>query len=56
MSAPLIFSKDDLREQENFNFTAIDQYWQDKGFTEDNLRLNYNLLIIGKFIFNPLLF
>ena len=37
MSAPLYISGDDLREQENFNYSAIDQFWQEKGYTDDNL-------------------
>jgi hypothetical protein len=52
MSAPLIFNKDDLREQENFNYSAIDQYWQDQGFTEENLETHYMVLMIGTF-FQP---
>ena len=52
MSAPLFFNKDDLREQENFNYSAIDQYWQDYGYTEDNLKTHYKVLIIGTF-FQP---
>jgi hypothetical protein len=47
MSAPLTISKDDLREQENFNYSAIDQYWQDQGYTEDILKSQYKILIIG---------
>ena len=47
MSAPLFISKDDLREQENFNYSAIDQYWEAKGYTEDSLKSQYMMLLIG---------
>jgi len=46
MSAPLTISKDDLRDQENFNYSAIDLYWQEQGYTEDGLRSQYNILVI----------
>jgi len=45
MSVPLFISKEDLREQEYFNYSAIDQYWQERGYTEDILRIHYKLLI-----------
>ena len=48
MSAPLVINKDDLRAQEFFNFSAIDQYWQDRGYTEDYLRIQYKLITISK--------
>jgi len=48
MSAPLTISKDDLRDQENFNYSAIDLYWQEQGYTEDGLRSQYNILVICK--------
>lgn len=47
MSAPLTISKDDLREEVNFNYSAIDQYWQDQGYTEDILRSQYTILVFG---------
>jgi len=50
MSAPLYISGDDLREQENFNYSAIDQFWQEKGYTDDNLRIQYKLLIFFGFL------
>lgn len=44
MSSPsLLISRDDLRDQEYFNYSAIDQYWQDKGMTEDSLRILYKI-------------
>ncbi|CBY17798.1 unnamed protein product [Oikopleura dioica] len=45
MSVPFTISKDDLRDQENFNYSAIDQYWQDKGYTEEFLRSQYSLAL-----------
>ena len=51
MSAPLYISKDDLREQENFNYSAIDQYWADKGYTEEYVRSQYKLMTISKSLF-----
>ena len=50
MSAPLTISRDELREQENYNYSAIDQYWQDQGYTEDHIKSQYKLLIIRKFL------
>lgn len=51
MSAPLVINKDDLRAQEFFNFSAIDQYWQDRGYTEDYLRIQYKLITITSFVY-----
>ena len=48
MSAPLYISKDDLREQENFNYSAIDQYWADKGYTEEYVRSQWKLASLSK--------
>lgn len=50
MSTPLTISKDDLREQENFNYSAIDQYWEAKGYTEDSLKSQYKILLIVAFL------
>jgi len=44
MSAPLTISKDDLQLQEFYNYSAIDQYWADKGYTEDYLRSQYPII------------
>ena len=48
MSAPLYISKDELREEENMNYSAIDQYYTEKGYTEDYVSSQYNLAFIGK--------
>ena len=48
MSAPLYISKDELREEDSMNYSAIDQYWTDKGYTEDYVRSQYNLAFVGK--------
>ena len=48
MSAPLYISKDEMREHDNMNFSVIDQYYTDKGYTEDYVSSQYNLAFIGK--------
>ncbi|CBY19905.1 unnamed protein product [Oikopleura dioica] len=57
MSTPsLLINKDDLREQEYFNYSAIDQYWHDKGMTEESLRIQYKIaLTIAVLVFIGLL-
>ena len=49
MSAPSIINRDDLREQEYFNYSAIDEYWQERGYTEDYLRIQYKLFTFSKY-------
>jgi len=46
MSVPFTISKDDLRDQDDYS--AIDQYWQDKGYTEEFLRSQYSLALFCK--------
>jgi len=53
MSTPsLLINKDDLREQEYFNYSAIDQYWHDKGMTEESLRIQYKIALTSKLFTN----
>jgi hypothetical protein len=48
MSAPLYIIKDELREQDSVNYSAIDQFYTEKGYTEDYVSSQYNLAFIGK--------